>query len=86
MALAHGTGAGTRLLLRRGNHVAGGFRGCLSISVFVAGLDFLLGRLNDLLRVVEARVDDPRHVGMRLDVYIAETLGLFTRSQAKSAS
>jgi 23S rRNA pseudouridine1911/1915/1917 synthase len=35
-------------------------------------------------RAVEARVDDPRHVGMRLDVYIAETLGLFTRSQARS--
>jgi 23S rRNA pseudouridine1911/1915/1917 synthase len=35
-------------------------------------------------RIVEARVQDPGDVGMRLDVYVAEKLGLFTRSQAKS--
>jgi 23S rRNA pseudouridine1911/1915/1917 synthase len=35
-------------------------------------------------RTVEARVDDPAAVGMRLDVFIAENLGLFSRSQARS--
>jgi 23S rRNA pseudouridine1911/1915/1917 synthase len=35
-------------------------------------------------RTVEARVDDPAAVGMRLDVFIAESLGLFSRSQARS--
>jgi 23S rRNA pseudouridine1911/1915/1917 synthase len=35
-------------------------------------------------RAVEARVERPQDVGIRLDVFIAERLGLFTRSQARS--
>ena len=33
---------------------------------------------------IEARVERPQDVGIRLDVFIAERLGLFTRSQARS--
>lgn len=33
---------------------------------------------------VEARVERPQDVGIRLDVFITERLGLFTRSQARS--
>jgi 23S rRNA pseudouridine1911/1915/1917 synthase len=35
-------------------------------------------------RTVEARIEDPAVVGMRLDVFVSETLGLFSRSQARS--
>ena len=35
-------------------------------------------------RTVEARVEDPAAVGMRLDVFISESLGLFSRSQVRS--
>lgn len=35
-------------------------------------------------RVAEARVDDPSLVGVRLDVFVSDHLGLFSRSQAKS--
>jgi 23S rRNA pseudouridine1911/1915/1917 synthase len=34
---------------------------------------------------IEARVERPQDVGIRLDVFIAERLGLFTRSQARSS-
>jgi 23S rRNA pseudouridine1911/1915/1917 synthase len=33
---------------------------------------------------IEARVEDPQSAGIRLDVFISETLGLFSRSQARS--
>ena len=35
-------------------------------------------------RVAEARLADPGLVGIRLDVFVADQLGLFSRSQAKS--
>jgi len=35
-------------------------------------------------RAIEARVERPQDVGIRLDVFITERLGLFTRSQARS--
>jgi 23S rRNA pseudouridine1911/1915/1917 synthase len=37
-----------------------------------------------LPRTIEATARDPRDEGMRLDVFLAERLGLFTRSQARS--
>jgi 23S rRNA pseudouridine1911/1915/1917 synthase len=37
-----------------------------------------------LPRAVEVRVERPQDAGVRLDVFIAERLGLFTRSQARS--
>jgi 23S rRNA pseudouridine1911/1915/1917 synthase len=36
------------------------------------------------MKNIEARVDDPRLAGARLDVFIAEGIGLFSRSQAKT--
>jgi 23S rRNA pseudouridine1911/1915/1917 synthase len=35
-------------------------------------------------RAIEARVERPQDIGVRLDVFITERLGLFTRSQARS--
>jgi 23S rRNA pseudouridine1911/1915/1917 synthase len=36
------------------------------------------------MKTIEARVEDPGAAGTRLDVYISDRMGLFSRSQAKS--
>ena len=57
----------------------------VSLSLVIAGIDFLIGRANESTHdAVEARVERPQDVGIRLDVFITERLGLFTRSQARS--